>query len=271
MNKKKIILGIAIGLVLVVVLAVVIVASKLDTIVETAIETVGPKLTKTSLQLEKVSIRPLSGGGSVNGLVLGTPEGYKAEYTIKMDKAELSISPGSLLSDKIVVKSIVVESPEIILEGGLKENNLTAIQNNVTAAVGAGGTTQAPATTEGDAAAQKKLQVDHFKFTGARVHLRLSMLAGKNVTITAPDVELTNLGTGPEGITSAELVKLAMTKLTGDILIAAAKSVGELGKEAANAAGKAASDAVGAAAKESGDAVNKASEGIKNLFNKKKE
>jgi len=270
MNKKKIILGIAIGLVLVVVLVVVIVASKLDTIVETAIETVGPKLTKTSLQLEKVSLRPLLGSGSVNGLVLGTPEGYKAEYTIKMDKAELSISPGSLLSDKIVVKSIVVESPEIILEGGLKDNNLTAIQNNVTAAVGAGGTAQAPAT-EGEAAAQKKLQGDHFKFSGAKVHLRLSMLAGKNVTITAPDVELTNLGTGPEGITSAELVKLAMTKLTGDILIAAAKSVGELGKEAANAAGKAATDAVGAAAKESGDAVNKASEGIKNLFNKKKE
>lgn len=267
MSKKKIIIGTLAGVLLVVVIAVVIVAAKLDTIVETAIETVGPKLTKTTLQLEKVSIRPLSGGGSVNGLVLGTPEGYKAEYTIKMDKAELSISPGSLLGDKVVVKSIIVESPEIILEGGLKENNLTAIQNNVTAAVGGGGAATTPPPAAEDAAAQKKLQVDHFKFTGAKVHLRLSMLAGKNVTITAPDIELKDLGTGPDGITVAELVKRAMSELTADVLTAAAKSVGELGKEA----GKAATEAVGAATKESGEAVNKATEGIKNLFNKKKE
>lgn len=255
MNKKKIIIGIIGGLLAVLIIAVLIVAAKLDTIVEKGIETVGPQLTKTTIELEKVSIKPLSGSGTVTGLVVGSPTGFKAEYTMKMGHASLAIKPSSLLSDKVVIDEIIVDGPEIILEGGLKENNLTAIQKNVNDTVGG-------AAAEAPAGAQKKLQVNYFKLTGAKVHLRLSMLAGKNVTITAPDIELKDLGTGPEGITVGEVVKLAMNKLTGEILNAAAKSVADIGKDAANAA-------VGAAAKESQEAVSKATEGLKSLFKKK--
>lgn len=259
MNKKKIIIGIIGGLLAVLIIAVLIVAAKLDTIVEKGIETVGPQLTKTTIELEKVSIKPLSGSGTVTGLVVGSPTGFKAEYTMKMGHASLAIKPSSLLSDKVVIDEIIVDGPEIILEGGLKENNLTAIQKNVNDTVG--GAAAAPAA-EAPAGAQKKLQVNYFKLTGAKVHLRLSMLAGKNVTITAPDIELKDLGTGPEGITVGEVVKLAMNKLTGEILNAAAKSVADIGKDAANAA-------VGAASKESTEAVGKATEGLKSLFKKK--
>ncbi len=263
MNKKKIIIGIVGGLLAVLIIAVLIVATKLDAIVETGIKTVGPKLTKTTIQLEKVSIRPLSGSGAVSGLVVGSPDGYKAEYTMKMDHAHLSIKPMSLLSDKVVVDTIIVDGPEIILEGGLKENNLTAIQKNVTDTVGAGGATAptTPAASE-PAGASKKLQLNHLKLTGIKVHLRLSMLAGKNITIAAPDFEIKDLGTGPEGITVGEIVKRALNELTAEVLAAAAKSVADAGKDAANAA-------VGTATKESTEAVGKAAEGLKSLFKKK--
>ncbi len=260
MNKKKLILGIAGGLLAALIIAVIIVAAKLDSIIEHGVETIGPQLTKTSIALEKVTIGLLSGSGEVDGLVVGSPEGFKAEYTMKVGHTQLAIKPASLLSDKIVIDKIMIAGPEIILEGGLKENNLTAIQKNVSSVVGAGGTT-APAASE-PAGAQKKLQVNHFELTGAKVHLRLSMLAGKNVTITAPDISLKDLGTGPEGITAGELTRRAMDVLTANILTAAAKSVAELGKGAADAAGKAATDAVGSTSKE-------ATEGIKSLFKKK--
>lgn len=265
MNKKKIILGILGVVVALLVITVAVVTLKLDSLVKAGVETVGPQLTRTTLTLEEVKIGILSGSGALNGLVVGTPEGYKAEYTMKMGHASLALQPGSLLSDKLVIKSLVVEGPEIILEGGLNENNLTALQKNINEAVGATGT--APA--EGEAAgAQKKLQVDLFKLTGAKVHLRLAMLGGRNVTIPAPDIEFTDLGTGPDGITAGELVKRTMNKLTTDVLAAAAKSVANLGKEVTDAASKAATDAIGGATKESTEAVGKATEGIKNLFKK---
>lgn len=271
-KPKKIIIGVVAGLLGAVIIALIVVAAKLDTIVETGVETVGPKLTKTSINLDKVAIGLLGGSGEVDGLQVGTPEGYKAEYTMKVAHTHLALKPASLLSDKIVIDKIIVEGPEIILEGSLKDNNLTAIQKNVNDAVG-GGTAAAPAA-EGPAGAQKKLQVNHFELTGAKVHLRLAMLAGKNITITAPDIVLKDLGTGPEGITTGELVKRAMDAMTADILKAAAKSVGELGKEVIGAAGKSAEGAVeaaGSAAKETTEAVGKATEGIKNLFKKKEE
>jgi len=186
-----------------------------------------------------------------------------------LDQSRLSLRPGSLLTDKVVIDEIIVEGPEIILEGGLKENNLTALQKNVNDAVGGGGAspkeTAQPAPEGG---AQMKLQVNHFRLAGAKVHLRLAVLAGKNVTITAPDVELKDLGTGPEGITAGELVKRSLNALTGEILTAAASSVADLGKDAAGAAGKVATDAAGAASKDATDTVGKASEGLKNLFKK---
>lgn len=268
MNKsKKIIIGIVAGGLAVLIIAIGVVTAKLDTIVEHGVETVGPKLTKTSIGLDKVAIGLLSGSGEVDGLVVGTPEGFNAEYTMKVAHTHLALKPASLLSDKIVIDKIVIESPEIILEGGLKDNNLTALQKNVTAAAGGGGAA-APASTE-PAGEQKKLQVNHFELTGAKVHLRLSMLAGKNVTITAPDVMLQDLGTGPEGITSGELVKRALDAMTADILTAAAKAVGELGKEAVDAAGKAAAGAADAAGKETKEALDNTTSGIKNLFKKK--
>lgn len=265
MNKKKIILGIVGGVVALLVITVAVVTLKLDSLVKAGVETVGPQLTRTTLTLEEVKIGILSGSGALNGLVVGTPKGYKAEYTLKMGHASLALQPGSLLSDKLVIKSLVVEGPEIILEGGLNENNLTALQKNINEAVGATGTAPVEGETAG---AQKKLQVDLFKLTGAKVHLRLAMLGGRNVTIPAPDIEFTDLGTGPDGITAGELVKRTMNKLTTDVLAAAAKSVANLGKEVTDAASKAATDAIGGATKESTEAVGKATEGIKNLFKK---
>lgn len=268
MNKtKKIIVGILAGVLAVFIIALVVVTAKLDTIVEHGVETIGPKLTKTSIGLDKVTIGLLSGSGEVDGLVVGTPADFKAEYTMKVAHTHLALKPASLLSDKIVIDRIVVESPEIILEGGLKDNNLTALQKNVTEAAGGGGAA-APAGAE-PSGQQKKLQVNHFELTGAKVHLRLSMLAGKNVTITAPDVMLKDLGTGPEGITAGELVRRAVDAMTADILTAATKAVGDLGKEAVDAAGKAAAGAAEAAGSETKEALDKTTSGIKNLFKKK--
>jgi hypothetical protein len=266
MNKKKLLIGIAGALLLILILAVAVVAFKLDSIVKAGIETVGPRLTKTTVTLEKVNLRPLSGSGALHGFVIGTPVGFQAEYTMKMGLAHLDLQPGSLLGEKIVIDEILIEGPEIILEGGLKENNLTALQKNVNESVGAteGAPTSEPAADE-PAGVQRKLQVNRFKLTGARVHLRLSMMQGRSLTITAPDIEFTDLGTGPDGITVGELTQRALNALTRDVLAAAAKSATELGREAAGAAGQAATEAVDGVSKE---AVGKATEGLKNLFKK---
>lgn len=262
MKKKKLILIVAGSLVALVLVAMVLVVMSLDRIVKTGVETVGPKLTKTTVTLDGVSIQPVLGSGEITGLEVGNPAGYQGEFAIKLGRAHLDLSPGSLLKDKVVIESMVVEGAEIILEGGLKDNNLTAIQKNVASFSGPADEAPAPAGEPAESAAAKKLQVDHFKIEGVKVHLRLTMLAGQNLTITAPPVEMTGLGTGPDGITAADLVKRAMKQLTDDVLVAAGKAVTEAATQAGN-------QAIDEAGKSATEAVGKASEGLKNLFNKK--
>ena len=121
---KKIIIRIGIGLVVLLIAAFLVVSLSLDGIVKRGIETIGPKLAKVSVKLDKVTLSILSGSGKIDGLVVGNPEGFKTPQAIIVGRASLSLSPGSLLSDKIVIKSINVEGAVVTLETGAAGSNL---------------------------------------------------------------------------------------------------------------------------------------------------
>ena len=257
---KKIILGILIALVVLVVVVVVAVSLFLDSAIKKGVETYGPQFTKVDVKLDGVSLSLLSGAGSIKGLVVGNPEGYKSPHAISVGKASLTLSPGSVFSDKIVIKSVRVEAPDISFELGSGGNNLKKILANVEAATGSGGSKDTKAPVESGKPA-KKLQVDDFVITGAKVRVGATVLGG-TAPIPLPDIHLTGLGAGPEGITPGELTKKILTALEEGTVKAAAGAVTGLGKDAVNAArdaGKTATEAVGNVTK-----------GVTDLFKKKK-
>jgi uncharacterized protein involved in outer membrane biogenesis len=257
---KKIIIGVLIALVALVVVVVVAVSFFLDSAIKKGVETYGPQFTKVDVKLDGVSLSLLSGAGSIKGLVVGNPEGYKSPHAISVGLASLSLSPGSLFSDKIVIKSVRVEAPDIAFELGSGGNNLKKILANVEAATGGGGestTTKAPAES---AKPGKKLEVDDFVISGAKVRVGATVLGG-TAPIPLPDIHLTNLGTGPDGITPGELTKRILTAIEEGAVKAAAGAVTGLGKDAesaAKSAGKTATEAVGGVTK-----------GVTDLFKKK--
>ena len=80
----------------------------------------------------------LSGAGTIKGLVVGNPAGFKTPSAINVGAASLVLEPSSLLSDKIVIKSIKVQGPEITFETNLKDNNLSKISQTWRRATGGG-------------------------------------------------------------------------------------------------------------------------------------
>lgn len=257
-HMKKILIC---GLIVVVVLigvAIFAVGMFLDSAIKKGVETIGPQLTKVDIKLDGVSLSILSGSGSVKGLVVGNPEGYKTPQAINVGHASLAVSPGSLLSDKIVVKSVRVDAAEITFEGGLGGNNLSKILDNVTAATGGADQKTEPSAPK-DGKPGKKLQVDDFLVTGAKVNVSLTGMGDKTVSVLLPDIHLTNLGQGAEGITSAELTKTVLNEvINAAIKVATSDKVKDLTKGMTDAAGKAA-----------GDAADKAAKSVTNLFKKK--
>ena len=235
--KKKILLGLGISIVLVLVIGILVVGFFLGNVVKLGMETIGPKVTQTSLTVSSVHVGILTGSGGVTDLVLGNPDEYKAKApnAISVGKAYISVAPFSVLSDKIVVKSVEVRSPEITFEGNpFGANNLTKIMDNVNAFIG-GSTpktadTNAPAKT-GAAKPAKKLEVDDFLITGAKVHFN-------GATLPLPDIHFSDLGKGPEGITAGDLVKKVLGEITTATVKAVVASVGDAGKAIGGEASK---------------------------------
>ncbi|HAM72123.1 MAG TPA: hypothetical protein DCM86_10815 [Verrucomicrobiales bacterium] len=256
---KKIVLRVAIGLVVLLVVGIVVFAMFLDGIVKKGVETVGPVITKTEIKLAGVSISILGGSANLKGFTLGNPDGYKSPTAIEADTVSVQLNPSSILSDKVVIKSVRLDGARISVEGGPNDNNLTKILANVESVAGGAGGTQPKEAPAGGAG--KKLEVDDFLITNTKLSLTLKMLGGKTTTVSLPDVHLTNLGTGPEGITPAELVKRVLGAVTGDI--------GKVALDAVKNLGGAATDAVKDLGKTGAEGVNKATQGIKDLFKKK--
>jgi len=259
---KKFLFRTAIGLGVVLVAVVILSVMSLNKIVKKGIETVGPEITKVSIQLDGVGLSPWSGRGSIKGLVLGNPEGYKAEYAIKLGQASVQLKPSSVLSDKIVVRSINIEGPEITLEGsGLKNNNLNKILENIDASLG----------TSSQSQSGKKLQIDELNISGGKIHLSLSVMGGRAITVPLPAIQLKNLGTSAEGVTPGEAIQKTISAVLTGSVKAAEVAIADLGKNAAEVAKKVGEGVTDAAKKATGsatEAADKAAKSIGNLFKK---
>ena len=261
--KKRLIWIVVAVLIVLVVLAVALPLIFIDPLVKKGVETVGPKVAKVAMKLEGAHISLFSGKGTLRGLFVGNPEGYKEPSAFTAGEITVAVQPSSLFSDKLIVRTVRIINPDITFEGGPKNNNFTKILENVQAFSGSGGTNDAKASSGGPS---KKLQVDELTITGAKVNATTELSGGQPVTLTLPDIHLTALGTGPEGITASDLAAVLLKEVSGQTVAAMGQAISKLGAEAVNSAGKAANEAVG---KTADKAVGEVTKGIGGLFKKK--
>ena len=254
---KKIIVRILIVAVVLVLAVLIIAGMFLDSIIKKGVETAGPAIAKVDVRLDAVSLSVFSGKGTIKGLFVGNPVGCKTPSAIQVGEVTVRVKPGSLMSNKIVVESVSVNAPEITIEGGLNDNNLTKILENVQAF---SGTTTTNAAQGGTQKPAIKIQVNDLLITGGKVNVSLGLLGGKTMTVPLPEIHLTDLGRNSDGITPAELAQTVMKTIIDGALSGATKAVSNIGGTAVDAA-----KTLGEGTKES---VNKVTKGIGGLFKK---
>lgn len=261
--KKKLI-AVAIVLVVLGIAAVVAIGMSLDKIIKQAVEKAGPAITKVDVKLDAVNLSLLSGEGALHGFSLGNPDGYKSPTSIEFGLASLSLQPSSLMADKVVIRHIRLDAPVITFEGGLRGNNLSDLVEGMKSGETKPEDDSAePEDDEADEATSRKLQVDEFSLTGATLHTIIKELDGETNTFVLPDIILTDLGTGPEGITASELSSLVLVAITKKALQTVIESDGSLEKM-----GEAALRSLNESGNED---TEKTIRGVMDMFNKKKE
>ncbi len=190
--------------------------------IRAAVETFGPEVTQTSITLESVELSAFSGSGSIKGLVVGNPEGFKTPYSIKLDSFSIKLEPMSLLSDKIVINEIIIDGPEFILETGLglQKSNIGVIMENIEAFTGGS------ESDEEASSSSKSVQIDLLRITGGKVKISNKLLGGQSLTVPLPNIELTDIGADDDGVSLGQSMKIVFQAINQGIV----SSVGKSGK-----------------------------------------
>jgi len=219
---NKILLALGIGLLALIAVIAITLGLYMGPIVKAGVQGVGPKMIQVPITMDDVYISLLTGSAQVKGLIVGNPQGYKTPQAISVGLVSVSVAPFSVLSNKIVVRSVQVKSAQITFEGGLSGNNLSRIMDNVNAF----SKKALPASSQSNNKPAPKIEVDDFLITGAKVDVHIASFgSSRAMTIPLPDIHLTDLGKDSNGLTPAELTKAILNSIISETIKAVSGSV----------------------------------------------
>lgn len=257
---KKMFIGAA-ALIVLVVGILVYVLLNVDSIVETAVNEYGPKVTQTEVVLGSADIGLFSGSGALNALRVGNPvnQGFKPRDLFAVDRISVKLDRDSLLSNTIVIHEIVIQAPKIAYETKGKTDNFEALLKNIKQSTAAA---QQPATETGtepkaEAGPEKKIIIENVYIREGEITADITGLPGEGLTLGLPEIHLTDIGKESGGASPAEAMTSIVDGLyagmdqafknSGDFVIKGGEWVMDQAGGAVNGVTKGAEDTVGGA------------------------
>ncbi|MHC4886507.1 MAG: hypothetical protein ACYTGH_15635 [Planctomycetota bacterium] len=210
----KKVLVVLVVLVVLAVAALVVIGGSIGTAIEAGVETVAPKATGSTVTLNNVDVSLLGGAASLNGFVVGNPEGFKTSSAFELGDVKVKLDLGSLSSDTIVIKQILIDGAQVTWEGSLKGSNIGRIQKNVETFVSTLTSGEsAPEEESEEEAGETKVVIEEFVFSNAKVRLSVTLAQGKAMTIPIKDIRLTDIGKEEEPKTMGETINEIMPEV----------------------------------------------------------
>ncbi len=247
MNKKLLVtLGVVAGVVLVVYIGLTFF---LGSIVKAGVNSFGPKLTQTKVELAGAKLSPLTGSGTLSGLYVGNPAGWTSDKAFYLGNIQMKVQPFSIFGDHIVIDEIIIDQPEFVYETKIVSSNIKELLNNIEEFTGSDG--EKPKSKSGKPI---KFVVKKFRLTNGKATLGVGPAA---LPLPLPPISMDDLGVKEGGITPDQFAVAVMKNVLGGIVEATAKAAINVG----STTGAAAAEATKNAAKKTG-------EGIKKLFGK---
>jgi hypothetical protein len=264
--KKLLIYG-STAVVLAIIALIVLAVLNLGTLIKTATEEFGPRLTGTEVKLGSADISVMSGSGELNDFYLGNPAGFTAPSAFEVGTIKIRVNKESLTSDRIIIEDVVVLSPHITYEKKGQTDNFQTIINNVKKAVASEEKPSEQTDEPGKEDSSKAIQINHLLIKNASVTVAGGMakaFGDKGMNIAIPDIEMRNIG-ADQNTTPAEAMEQILRKLTNNITSSVADMAKQVGQRAQEALQRG-SDILKDSTKSGEDAVKGAMEGVKGLF-----
>ena len=193
----------------------------LDHAVTAAVNQFGPSITQTKLQLKETVLSPLTGRGTLRGLVVGNPAGWSEKPLCSVGEVHVAVQPSSLLGDHVLVNEVSIDGAEFNYETKLIASNVGDLLKNLEQAAGATGRLEAAGGTP------RKFAVKSFRLTNGKIHVGV---AGRALVLPLPPITLTDIGTKEGGITPDQAAVVVAKRLVAGIAEASAQGAADLAK-----------------------------------------
>jgi hypothetical protein len=238
-NGMKKLLKIFAVLALLGVIGLVAVGFFLGPLAKKAVNSVGPRITGTKVELDDAKISPLTGGGSFAGLFVGNPEGWTGDKALYLGTVRASIQPASLLADHVVVNEVFIDGPEFVYEQRLLGgSNLGALLKQIETNTGGG--TRPPKADPTEPGEPMKFAIKSFRLQNARMVL---MGAGRAITVPLPPLTITDLGVAEGGITADQVAAKVLKQVLAQLSAIAVVELQKIGGAALEGGSKGAKEA----------------------------
>ncbi|MBC8010148.1 MAG: hypothetical protein H7067_08625 [Burkholderiales bacterium] len=196
-------------------------------IVVKTVNTVGPKVTGTRVELASAKISPLIGGGTLSGLFVGNPEGWTQEKAFYLGTVRASVKPASLLSDCVVVNEVFIDAPEFVYEKRLMGgNNIDALIKQIETNMGGPTAPTTEPAADGEPAKPLKFIIKSFRLQNAKMSL---IAGGQTITVPLPPLTITDLGVVEGGITADQVATAVLKRVSEQMIVAAAEALKNAG------------------------------------------
>ena len=243
MNVRRILLGVvgAVGVLLILfALLLWFVYASLDSVVQTALETHGSRLTGTRVRVDDVDISPQKGEGTLRGLRIENPAGFSRGDAIRFGEVRLRIDVTTLVKDPLVIEEVRIDAPHVSYE--LKppgRSNIDVIRESLERHAPKQAEAGSPETAPRPQAV-RRLAVRSFTFENGSVAGDARALGGKRFEAELPALRLSDLG-GSEGAPGDEVGKTVLVAFTRGVAKSmASRGLGKLLDEKLGGAGEAA-------------------------------
>jgi hypothetical protein len=206
---------VVIGLFVIILLVVGIGYFQLNGIVKKGVNDYGPEVLKVDVNLDGVNLSPLSGDVALQGFTIGQPAGYGEGSLASLGAFDMKLETGTLLSDHVIIDTIVIDSPalDVRIKDGV--SNFEALQKGMDLP-------EAEETTEESALT---LTIRKLEVRSPQVALQKDGFIKVDETINLASFTLTDLGTDEKGLSPSEIARHVMDTLQPQI----AKALVELG------------------------------------------
>ena len=251
-------------------------ASNIDSIVKTAVEEGGSRVTGVQVRLDKSNIDLTNQRGALMGLSVANPDGFKTPYAFNFGAIGLELGQGSTRS-LLVIDKIVIDKPEITYEIGKAGSNVDAIQQNVdrfTSIASGSDEKSSGEKSSGEKSSATpsdggiKMIINDLYIRGGKINVSASLMQGKTITTNLPEIHLKDIGKKSGGADAGQVAELlidAISKHAGgavgalDLSKIGIKDIGTIGKTATDTlkkVGTGGADAIESGIKDVGKALD---------------